>query len=305
MKVVVTGGAGFIASHIVDAYIAAGHQVLIIDHFGERGGASHGNVHPRATLYKLDIRSLDAFNLIAYEKPDVVNLHAAQHSVKHSTENPVLDADVNIIGLINMLDACVAAGTRKVIFASSAATYGEAAQIPIDESTPQNPLSPYAITKLAGEHYVRYYAREKNLAFTIFRYGNVFGPRQNPDGEAGVICIFAKRFFARQDVRVDGDGEQCRDYVYVSDVAQANVLALSAGDDDVFCIASGRGTSVHAIYRALCQVSGFEANIVRAPKRPGDIYKSVFSVTKAEKVLGWKPQVDFDEGIRLTYRSFT
>ena len=232
MKIVVTGGAGFIGSHVVDAYVAAGHDVVIIDSLWEEGGGRLTNINPRARFFQLDIRSREAAELIVREKPDILNHHAAQHSVKISTDKPKLDADVNVVGLINLLQACVAAGTRKVIFAGSGATYGPVDAMPIDESTPQRPISPYGITKMVTEHYLRYYAEAKGLSYTVFRYGNVYGPRQDPTGEAGVIAIFAKQVLNGECVRIDWDGEQQKDYVYVGDIARANAIAATKGDNE-------------------------------------------------------------------------
>ncbi|HNT74697.1 MAG TPA: GDP-mannose 4,6-dehydratase [Anaerolineae bacterium] len=302
MKILVTGGAGFIGSHVVDAYVAAGHDVLILDSLWSEGGGRRENINPRARFYQLDIRSAEAADLIVAERPEVVNLHAAQHSVKISTDDPRLDAEVNVMGLINLLEACVAAGTRKIIFAGSGATYGTVDKMPIDEHSPQRPQSPYGITKMVTEHYLRYY-QQLGLTYTIFRYGNVYGPRQDPTGEAGVIAIFTGRILAKESVRIDWDGEQQKDYVYVGDVARANTLALTAGDNDVFCIASGAGTSVNELYKRLCGIIGYESPIVRAPMRPGDIYLSYFDCAKARNVLGWTPQVDLQQGLTLTVAS--
>ncbi len=298
MKIVVTGGAGFIGSHVVDAYIAEGHEVIIIDSLWEEGGGRLKNVNPQARFYQLDIRSAEAADLIVRERPDILNHHAAQHSVKISTDKPKLDAEVNVVGLINLLDACVAAGTRKVIFAGSGASYGTVEHLPINEETPQWPQSPYGITKMVTEHYLRYYQQAKGLSYTIFRYGNVYGPRQDPNGEAGVIAIFANRILKGWDVRIDWDGEQQKDYVYVGDVAAANVRALTAGDDEVFCIASERGTSVNELYRQLCEIIGRTAPIVRAPRRPGDIYLSYFDCSKAKRLLGWQARTRLRDGLQ-------
>ncbi len=305
MKIVVTGGAGFIGSHVVDAYVAANHDVIVIDNLWEEGGGRREHINPQARFYQLDIRSPEAAALILEERPEVVNLHAAQHSVKISTDDPRMDADVNVMGLLNMLEACVQAGTRKVIFAGSGASYGTVpeAQLPIDEQTPQHPQSPYGITKMVSEHYFRYYQDAAGLAYTVFRYGNVYGPRQDPTGEAGVIAIFAARILAGASVRIDWDGEQKKDYVYVGDIARANLLALHDGDNDVFCIANGVGTSVNALYQNLCDIVGNQVPVVHAPKRPGDIYLSYFDYTKAQHVLGWEPQVDLAQGLALTVAS--
>jgi UDP-glucose 4-epimerase len=300
MKVLVTGGAGFIASHIVDAYVEAGHEVIVIDNLWEEGGARRENVNRGARFYELDVRSPEAARLILTEKPEVVNLHAAQHSVKISTDKPILDAEVNVLGLLNLLQACVAAGTRKVIFASSGATYGTPVSLPMNELSPQRPESPYGITKMVTEHYLRYYQVEKGLNYTIFRYGNIYGPRQDPNGEAGVIAIFARRILDGREVRIDWDGNQEKDYLFVRDVARASLMALENGDNEIFCLASGYGTSVNTLYRKLCEIIGKEVPVVRAPKRPGDIYQAYFDCSKIASLLGWKPEVGLDDGLRLT-----
>jgi UDP-glucose 4-epimerase len=304
MKILVTGGAGFIGSHIVDKFVADNHEVIVVDNLWEEGGGRKENINPAARFYPINICSEEAAELIVAEKPEIVNLHAAQHSVKISTDKPILDAQVNIVGLLGLLEACVRAGTRKVIFAGSGASYGVPEKLPLDESSVQVPVSPYGITKMAFEHYLRYYQAEKNLAYTVFRYGNIYGPRQDPNGEAGVIAIFANKILQRESVRIDWDGNQEKDYLYVSDVAEANKLALTSGDNEVFCLASGHGTSVNELYWQLCAIVGYDASIVRSPQRPGDIYQSFFDCTKAAKVLGWKPEVSLEEGLRKTVASF-
>lgn len=303
MKIVVTGGAGFIGSHVVDLYVEAGHEVIVIDSLWSEGGGRMENVNPKARFYKLDIRSKEAADLIVRERPDVVNLHAAQHSVKISTDDPRQDADVNVMGLLNMIEASVAAGVHKIIAAGSGATFGTVEKLPITETTPQRPQSPYGITKMMIQHYMRYYHQAQGLTYTVFHYGNVFGPRQDPTGEAGVIAIFAKRILDGREVRIDWDGEQQKDYVYVGDVARANLLALSAGDNEVFCIANGKGTSVNELYRQLCDITGNTVPVVHAPKRPGDIYLSYFDCAKAKRILGWTPQVDLRTGLQRTVDS--
>jgi UDP-glucose 4-epimerase len=304
MKIVVTGGAGFIASNIVDIYLAHGHEVIIIDNLWEKGGGKRENLNPAARFYELDIRSSEAANLILSEKPEVVNLHAAQHSVKISTDLPELDAEVNVVGMLNLLQACLQAGTRKVIFASSGATYGPPQNLPVTELTPQHPVSPYGITKMVMEHYLRYYQVDKGLDYTIFRYGNIYGPRQDPNGEAGVISIFAKRILNGEQVRIDWDGRQEKDYLYVGDVAEANLRALAGGSNATFCLGSGRGTSVNELYTRLCRIVGTTVPVVHGPKRPGDIYQAYFDSTKARQILEWQPQVDLEEGLRRTVDFF-
>jgi UDP-glucose 4-epimerase len=305
MRVLVTGGAGFIGSHVVDHCVAAGHQVAVVDNLWSEGGGNRGYVHPQAQLYQVDITSANELTRVFDEvQPEVVSHQAAQHSVAISTKNPSLDAQVNVQGLINVLTNCVRVGSQKIVFASSGATYGTPEQMPVTETSAQRPESPYGITKMAAEHYLRYWQMAHGLKYTALRYANVYGPRQDPSGEAGVIAIFARRFLAGQPIRIDWDGEQTKDYVYVEDVARANLLALTGGDNEVFCIATGASTSVNQIYRALVATTGVEPEIVRAPKRPGDVYQIIFDRVKAERGLGWTPSVDLHEGIARTVAFF-
>jgi UDP-glucose 4-epimerase len=305
MRILVTGGAGFIGSHIVDQCIAAGHEVAVVDNLWEEGGGKRANLNARARFYYADITDESALDHIFDEiQPEVVSHQAAQHSVSISTKHPKLDARVNVLGLLNVLTNCTRVGARKVVFASSGATYGTPASLPITEETPQHPESPYGITKMVAEHYLRYWQETHGLAYTAFRYGNVYGPRQDPNGEAGVIAIFAKRFLNHDNVRIDWDGEQKKDYVYVGDVARANVMALESGDNDIFCLGTGRGASVNELYHALERIVGYTPEIIHAPKRPGDIYLAYFDCSKAARGLGWKPQVTLEEGIKKTVEYF-
>ncbi|MEE8391397.1 MAG: GDP-mannose 4,6-dehydratase [Anaerolineae bacterium] len=304
MKVLVTGGAGFIASHVVDVLIEAGHQVSIVDNLWEHGGGRMEHVNPQAQFYKIDVRDAALADVFEKERPEAVCHLAAQHSVKISTDDPTHDAQVNILGLINLLQCCTRFDTRKVVFSSSGATYGTVDQMPIDENTPQHPQSPYGITKLSSEYYLRFWKEMHGLDFAALRYGNVYGPRQDPTGEAGVIAIFARAVLMGEPVRIDWDGEQQKDYVYVRDVARSNLLALTRGDGEAFCIGTSKGTSVNALYRGLADIVGHDAEIVHAPKRPGDIYLSYFDCRKAEEQLGWKAEIDLEEGLRLTVDYF-
>jgi UDP-glucose 4-epimerase len=304
MKVLVTGGAGFIGSHVVDVLLEAGHEVSIVDNLWEHGGGRMENVNPQARFHQTDVRDAALAEVFEKEQPEAVCHLAAQHSVKISTDDPAHDAQVNVLGLINLLQCCTRFGTRKVVFSSSGATYGTVDKMPIDEQTPQHPQSPYGITKLASEHYLRYWKDMYGLDFTSLRYGNVYGPRQDPAGEAGVIAIFAHAILMGGPVRIDWDGEQQKDYVYVHDIARSNLLALMRGGGEAFCIATGQGTSVNALYRGLADVAGYDVEIVHAPKRPGDIYLSYFDCRKAEKQLGWKPEIDLQKGLRLTMDYF-
>lgn len=303
MNILVTGGAGFIGSHVVDVLINAGHHVSIIDNLWERGGGKLENINPNAAFYKIDIREAALTEVFREEQPEVICHLAAQPSVKISTEDPAHDANVNILGLINVLQNATQFGVRKIIFSSSGATYGTVDKMPIDENTIQRPESPYGTTKMASEIYLRFWKNMYGLEFTILRYGNVYGPRQDPLGEAGVIAIFSRKILLNEPVRIDWDGEQQKDYVYVGDVARANLLALTAGDGETFCIAYGGGISVNGLYQSLVNEIGHQVEIQRAPKRPGDIYLSYFDCSKACRELGWKPKVGFEEGMHLTVSS--
>ena len=304
MKVLVTGGAGFIGSHVVDTLIEAGHHVVIVDNLWEHGGGKIENVNPKASLHKMDIRDTTLQKVFEEEQPEVICHLAAQHSVKISTDDPVHDASVNILGLINLLQNATRFGVRKVIFSSSGATYGTVEKMPVDENTVQHPESPYGTTKMASEFYLRFWKDMYGLDFTILRYGNVYGPRQDPLGEAGVIAIFSRQILLNEPVRIDWDGEQQKDYVYVGDVARANLAALESGGGEVYCIAYGKGTSVNALYQGLVNEIGHEVEIRRAPKRPGDIYLTYFDCDKACRDLGWQAEVGLEEGLRLTVNYF-
>ncbi len=305
MRILVTGGAGFIGSHIVDQCVALGHEVAVIDNLWEEGGGKEQNLNPEARFFRADITDDAALQSIFDEvRPEVVSHQAAQHSVAISTKNPLLDARVNVLGLLNVLTNCTRVGTRKIVFASSGATYGTPARLPIDEEVVQRPESPYGITKMVAEHYLRYWQEANGLSYTALRYGNVYGPRQDPNGEAGVIAIFARRFLNHESVRIDWDGNQKKDYVFVGDVARANLLAIEHGDNDIFCIGTGGAASVNELYDALAAIIGYKPEIVRAPKRPGDIYLTYFDYQKAERVLGWKPHTTLKVGIEKTVEFF-
>jgi UDP-glucose 4-epimerase len=304
MKILVTGGAGFIGSHVVDVLIEAGHQVSIVDNLWEQGGGKLENINPKASFYKIDICEAALSEVFQKERPEIICHLAAQHSVKISTEDPTHDAKVNILGLINVLQNAIRSDVRKIIFSSSGATYGSVEKMPVDENTTQHPESPYGITKMASESYLRFWKNMHGLDFTILRYGNVYGPRQDPMGEAGVIAIFSRQILMKESVRIDWDGEQQKDYVYVGDVARANLLALSKGDGEAYGIAYGRGTSVNVLYQNLVNEIGHRVEIRHAPKRPGDIYLTYFNCSKAYRELGWEPEVSFEKGLHLTVNYF-
>lgn len=302
-KVMVTGGAGFIGSHTVDELLKRGFEVAVVDNLAGYAGGRRAHVPAAATLYELDISTPEFETLIDAWRPDGIIHLAAQPSVKVSTDEPLVDLRINGEGMIRLLRSAARNNVRNIVFASSGATYGTVEQLPVNESSPQHPESPYGSTKLLGEHYLRYW-RELGLRSTILRYGNVYGPRQDPHGEAGVIAIFVRRFLDRQAVRIDWDGEQEKDYVYAGDVARANVMALLEAENETFCIASGSGTSVNTIYSTIAEQLGYETPIERAAKRPGDIYRTYFDCSHAQRVLGWRAELSFADGIRHTIAYF-
>jgi len=307
MKIVVTGGAGFIGSHVADACVEAGHKVVVLDDLS-RG--DRRNLHPKARFYEIDICDPEVREVFLDERPDILNHHAAQISVSDSVKDPARDAQVNVLGTVNLLEAAAAAGTRGVIFASTGgAMYGEIEGIPADEDTPRQPISPYAVSKISAEFYLGYYRRQHGIRYTTLRYANVYGPRQSPHGEAGAVAIFATaalsgrapRLFAARQV---GDAGGIRDYVYVGDVVRANLLALERGDDDVFNIATAAGTATADLYRLVATAVEFQGAPEFAPPRPGDLLRSVISCRKAERVLGWRPETSLQEGVRKTVEYF-
>jgi len=304
MRIVVTGGAGFIGSHVIDAYRAAGHDVLVIDSLWEHGGGRRANVPENVSLVHMDVRDEAIGRVFADFAPEVVSHHAAQHSVAISVRDPLYDAQINVIGLLNVLEFAQKSGVRKVIFASSGATFGTPERLPIADDTPQHPSSPYGITKMTGEQYLRFYKASRGLDFTALRYGNVYGPRQDPNGEAGVISIFIGKFLAHEPVRIDWDGDQTRDYVFVEDVARVNLAALERGSGGCYVIGTGVRTSVNQIYRRLVEITGFEAPVIHAPQRPGDARDAQFDPTRARLELGWTPSTDLPDGIHATYEYF-
>jgi UDP-glucose 4-epimerase len=312
MKILVTGGAGFIGSNVVDGYIQAGHEVLILDNLytGKRA-----NVNPQARFYELDIRSPDAARVILEEQPDILNHHAAQMSVPASVSDPGFDADVNIRGFLNLLEAAVKSGVKKVIFISSGgAIYGEADEYPTSESYIPKPLSPYAITKYCSEHYLAYYRHQYGLDYTTLRYANVYGPRQIPHGEAGVVAIFMNNLIegTRSMLNHFPDDEKgmVRDYCFVSDVVSANLAALNRGSGDFFNIGTGQGTKTGDLYEKILDAIKETGRVVseeifemkKQLARPGDLEKSCLIVQKAADTLCWKPKVELNAGIRETLR---
>jgi UDP-glucose 4-epimerase len=301
-RVLVSGGAGFIGSHIAEAYLRGGWEVVILDDLS-RGHEK--NVPKGATFVKADIRSPEAKRLVAQGRFDVLNHHAAQIDVRVSVDEPAFDASINIVGLVNLLEGAGDGKVKRVIFASSGGTvYGDPSVIPTPEPTHNMPISPYGASKLAGEHYIRMLGALRGFDAVAMRYANVFGPRQDPKSEAGVVSIFVSRLLEGRPLTIFGDGTQTRDYVYVGDVARANVLAstcalppVTAHESRAFNIATSRETSVLALAEIVGRVMGVKPVLEFGPARAGELLRSALDVTKAGRVLGWTPQVSFDEGL--------
>lgn len=299
MRILVTGGAGFIGSHIVDAYLNQGHHVVAVDNLST---GNKLNLNPRARLVIKDVRDLSLSRLFRKECFDVVNHHAAQVDVRKSVSDPMFDAGVNLLGLINLLELSRLNKVKKFIFAASGGTYYGECDRPAKEEAPARPLSPYGVTKLAGEHYVRAYGAIHGLPFTVLRYGNVYGPRQDPHGEAGVVAIFCQRLLANEKAFIYGDGRQQRDYVFVKDVARANVFALTKGTGESVNIGTGQATDVNVLLKILSACYGQLPLFEHKPPRPGEIFRSVLNVSKASRTLGWKPTVSLKMGLAETFR---
>jgi len=315
MKILVTGGAGFIGSNVVDGYIGAGHKVVIVDNLYT---GKKENVNEKAKFYQVDIRSEEMDELMRNERPDILNHHAAQMSVPASVADPLLDADINIRGLLNLLELSVKYKLKKFInISSGGAIYGEASQYPTSEDYPPRPLSPYAVSKYVSEYYLNYYRHQHGLEYTTLRYANIYGPRQIPHGEAGVVAIFMNNLLdAKSSILYhfpeDRDG-MTRDYCNVGDVVKANIQALTEGDGDFFNIGTGRGTKTLELYRLIYEavkeirpeLSEELLTIKRHQARPGDITRNCLVVEKAHNLLKWTPETDLEEGIRLTLQWHT
>ncbi len=299
MKILVTGGAGFIGSHVVDAYLTAGHDVAVVDNLAS---GARSNLNPAARFHHADIRDPAALGpIFEAERPELVNHHAAQASVKLSMQDPASDAMVNVIGSLNVLEACRRFGVRKLIYAGTGgAAVGEPRYLPVDEDHPVEPLSPYGANKHAVEHYCDLYRANWNLDTTILRYSNIYGPRQDPFGEAGVIAVFAGRMLAGEEPIVNGTGEQERDYVYVGDVARANVLALDGGGGRMYHIGTGVGASVNELFDRLARIIGHDKPRRHGPGLPGEVFKIRLTSVRARAELGWAPEIGLERGLELT-----
>jgi UDP-glucose 4-epimerase len=297
MKVLITGGAGFIGSNIVDGAIAAGHDVAVVDDL------STGNrrwVNPDATFYEVDIRTPELDGVIAREKPDVICHQAARANVRESFELPLLYAEVNVVGSLNLIESARKHGVKRIVYASTGgACYGEPRQVPVPEDHPVNPLDPYGASKHHVEHYLWLYQRNFGIDFVILRYPNVFGPRQDPKGEAGVVAIFANQMLEGGRPVINGDGEQVRDFMFIDDVVQANLLAFEKGAG-IYNVGWGKGTSVNQIFDSLKSATGYDGPKVHAEAKAGEVSKIYLDSRKAIAELGWNPSVGLDEGLSRT-----
>lgn len=301
MRILVTGGAGFIASHIVDAFISQGHTVGIIDNLSS---GRKENINPKAEFFEVDIRDRDKVEKIFKSfRPEIVDHHAAQINVRRSVEDPVYDATINIIGSLNLLELSKENGVKRFVFASTGgAIYGDVGGL-ADESTPTAPISPYGASKRSVEIYLGYYYSVFGLEYVALRYANVYGPRQDPFGEAGVVAIFSERILSGKPCIVYGDGEQTRDYVYVMDVVEANIKALSA-PVGIYNIGTGKETSVNELIEVLKSVSRSDFPVLYDAPRPGEVRRIALDCEKANKLLNWAPRTSLVDGIRETFNYF-
>ncbi len=302
MKILVTGGAGFIGSHIVDALISRGHRVIVVDNLST---GKKDNLNPKAKFYKVDVRDKKLENVFKKERPDLVCHEAAHIDLRQSVRDPIFDAENNIIGSLNVLQNCVRYKIKKIVFASTGgALYGDAKIIPTPESYPAMPVSPYGVAKLSVEHYLHYYFKAFGLSYIALRYANVYGPRQDAHGEAGVVAIFTGKMFSGKQPVIFGDGRRTRDYVFVGDIVRANVLALGSRRCGFYNVGTGVETNVNQIFRNLVKITGVKIPEVHGPDMPGEQKRSCLDSSKIKRELGWKPSVKFDKGLELTVAWF-
>jgi UDP-glucose 4-epimerase len=304
VRILVTGGAGFIGSHVVDAYVAAGHEVAVLDNFST---GNETNLNTAAEVHRVDLRDQAAVEkVVASFRPEIVNHHAAQSEVPKSVADPGLDAHINIVGGLNLLKASVDHKVKKVIFISTGgALYGEPDVVPADEDHPVRPLSPYGTSKFSFEQYLGTFKRTFGLEFTVLRYANIYGPRQDFYAEEGrVVAIFASRMLERKPVTIDGDGEQSRDMLHVGDAATANLAALDRGDGEIFHVSTGVAVSVNDLFRKLAILTDYKIAPNHGPRRKGDVYRIALSNKRAGRGLDWEPRVSLEEGLSLTVDYF-
>lgn len=303
MKVLVTGGAGFIGSHVVDHYIDQGYEVVVVD---DLSTGRISNLNPAAKFYQMDIRSPEIVEVFEKEKPDFVNHHAAQMDVRKSVADPLFDAGVNILGSIRLIELARIHGVKRFIYISTGgAVYGEPVYLPCDEEHPINPICPYGASKHTVEHYLYMYNINYGLNYTVIRYPNVYGPRQDPNGEAGVVAIFTGLMLEGKQAYINGDGEQERDFVYVSDCARANILAteMTTGSG-IYNVGSGQGTTINEIFQHLKQITAYPLDEIHAPAKLGETRRIYLKADKIRRELGWEPTVDLHQGLEKTVDYF-
>ena len=302
MRILVTGGAGFIGSHIAEAFVREGHEVSIVD---DLSSGREEQVPQGARFYRLDIRSPELRAVFATEKPEVLCHHAAQMDVRRSVADPGYDASVNILGLLNLMELGRQYGLRRVLFASTGgAIYGEQEVFPCPETHPTEPVSPYGVAKLASERYLHFYSVQYGISWVGLRYANVYGPRQNPHGEAGVVAIFTEKLLRGEQPVIHGDGLQTRDYVYVGDLVRANLLALESDYCGPLNLGTGKETDVNTLFHLLCELTGVTLPERHGLAKPGEQRRSCIDSGLAERVLGWRPEVELSEGLRRTVEFF-
>lgn len=302
MRILVTGGAGFIGSHVVDAFVAAGHQVSIID---DLSSGRRENLNPRAQFHQLDVQDPAVAEVFRGEQPEVLCHHAAQMDVRRSVADPIFDARVNLVGLLNLMEQGRRNGLQRVLFASTGgAIYGEQDTFPAPETHKTDPLSPYGVAKLASERYLFFYSAAYGISYVALRYANVYGPRQNPHGEAGVVAIFAEKLVRGEQPIINGDGKQTRDYVYVDDLVRANLAALQSTFVGAVNLGTGVETDVNQLFGLLCRLCGASAREQHGPAKPGEQRRSVIDGALAQRALGWRPQVSLADGLQETVAFF-
>lgn len=302
MKILVTGGAGFIGSNVADAFIEAGHEVAVVD---DLSSGKRENVNPRAKFYQVDIADPKLARVFEEFKPQLVDHHAAQISVPLSVDDPLADARANVTGLLNVLTQCRLHKVAKIIYVSSGGVvYGEPERFPATEAYPLQPSSPYGITKYAGELYLKFFAAQCGLKYVALRYSNVYGPRQVPHGEAGVVSIFIQALLARKTPTIYGDGKCVRDYVFVGDVVDANLKAVERGENVALNIGTGKPTDVNELYCLICEALESDVEAQYGPPRRGDLRANYLDASLAGKVLGWRPKTTLPEGIEKTAAYF-
>lgn len=302
MKILVTGGAGFIGSHIVDAFIEAGNSVVVID---DLSSGFENNINPKAKFIKADICQKDLYKIFESENFDIINHHAAQMDVRRSVADPAFDANTNIIGTINLLQNAVKYGINKFMFASTGgAVYGEQEYFPADENHKTQPKSPYGISKLAVEKYLYFYNSEYGLNYSILRYANIYGPRQNPFGEAGVVAIFSSKLLKGEQPIINGHGKQTRDYVYVGDVVKANLLMLTDIDSEIYNVGTGVETDVIQLFSLLNNITAAGIEEKHGPAAAGEQLRSVITSTKLLNKFGWQPSTNLKDGLQETVKFF-